>query len=66
MVTMTTGRERERQWNDAIRDEADERARPILQLLAAGMSYAQIGREIGITKQRVGDIVRRARARGLV
>ena len=66
MVPMTTGEERQRQWNEAIRANADERAKPVLRLLAAGLSFAQIARELGITKQRVGAIVRRARERGLV
>jgi len=42
------------------------RNRRILQLVQAGRSYGKIAIELGITRQRVGQIVKEARQAGWV
>lgn len=41
-----------------------DRNRRILQLVQAGRSYGKIAIELGITRQRVGQIVKEARQAG--
>ncbi len=46
------------------RPESDRLAPKVLALVAQGRSYRLIGRELGLSKNTVADIVRRARVAG--
>ena len=52
-------------WKETA-NEADERHAPIIRAYESGMTQQEIAAEIGKTKGRVSQIIRRARERGLI
>ena len=62
-AVMLTKQERE---NAAIARLADRYAMRFVTMFQAGLSQAEIARQLGLTRQRVSQILKRARERGLI
>ena len=63
MGVMTTKQERE---NAVTARLADRYAMRFVTMFQAGLSQAEIARQLGLTRQRVSQILKRARERGLI
>lgn len=51
----------EQEMRDILKDAARERRQQILALHQSGQSLTKIGAQLGISKQRVSDLLKRAR-----
>jgi DNA-directed RNA polymerase specialized sigma24 family protein len=62
LVYCREARSREQAARDNVRFCRDDLAAAVLEASEAGHSYATIGDVIGLSKQRVGELIDRARA----
>lgn len=52
--------------NEAAARQADRARLMVLRMLETGLTQSEIARRIGVSRQRVSQIVQRAKARGLL
>jgi DNA-binding transcriptional regulator LsrR (DeoR family) len=53
-------------YQSDLRDVGEVRLRRLVARLAAGATQSQVARDLGVSRQAVHKLVRRARARGLL
>lgn len=53
-------------WNQQLAQQADERHKAIIDAYAGGKTQSEVGREFGMSRERVRQILQRARERGLL